>query len=153
MGFSKQEYWSGVPLPSPQFKAKHLYFSTKGTYHNRLLSQAGMKSQSSFVKLDIKKMYGNENQFYLFSIFYFSIENGVCVCMLIRFSHARLFLTPWTVALQAPQSVGFSRQEYWNGLSCPPLWDLPCPGIDPHLLHCTWDSFPTEPPGKPQNAI
>ena len=35
-------------------------------------------------------------------------------------SHVQLFATPWTVALQAPLSVGFSRQEYWSGLPCPP---------------------------------
>ena len=42
--------------------------------------------------------------------------------------------TPWTVACQAPLSVGFSRQEYWSGLSCPPPGDLPDPGIKPTSL-------------------
>ena len=40
----------------------------------------------------------------------------MCVCMLSCFSRIRLFVTPWTVALQAPLSMGFSRQEYWSGL-------------------------------------
>ena len=40
-----------------------------------------------------------------------------------------LFLTLWTIACQAPLSMGFSRQEYWSGLSCPPPGDLPDPGI------------------------
>ena len=39
--------------------------------------------------------------------------------------------TPWTVAHQAPLSMGFSRQEYWRGLPCPPAGDLPNPGIEP----------------------
>ena len=39
--------------------------------------------------------------------------------------------TPWTVARQAPLSMGFPRQEYWSGLSCPPPGDLPNPGIEP----------------------
>ena len=39
--------------------------------------------------------------------------------------------TTWTVACQAPLSVGFSRQEYWSGLPFPPLGDLPDPGIEP----------------------
>ena len=39
--------------------------------------------------------------------------------------------TPWTVACQAPLSMGFSRQEYWSGLSCPSPGDLPDPGIEP----------------------
>ena len=42
-----------------------------------------------------------------------------------------LFATPWTVAHQAPLSVGFSRQEYWSGLPCPPSGDLPDSGIKP----------------------
>ena len=42
-----------------------------------------------------------------------------------------LFLTLWTVALQAPLSMGSSEQEYWTGLPCPPAGDLPDPGIEP----------------------
>ena len=45
------------------------------------------------------------------------------------FSHVRLLATPWTVAHQAPPSMGFSRQEYWNGLPFPSPGDLPDPGI------------------------
>ena len=44
--------------------------------------------------------------------------------------HIRLFSTPWTVALQAPLSMGFSTQEYWSGLSFPPPEDLPNPGTE-----------------------
>ena len=44
-------------------------------------------------------------------------------------SCVRLFATLWTVAHQAPLSMGFSRQEYWSELPCPPPWDLPNPGI------------------------
>ena len=54
--------------------------------------------------------------------------------MLSRFSHVGLFVTPWTVAHQAPLSMGFSRQENWSGLSCPPPGDLPDPGIEPEPL-------------------
>ena len=46
-------------------------------------------------------------------------------------SCARLFVTSWTVAHQAPLSVGFSRQEYWGGLPSPPPGDLPNPGMEP----------------------
>ena len=46
-------------------------------------------------------------------------------------SRVRLFATPWTVARQAPLSMGFSRQEYWSGLPFPPPEDLPDPGIEP----------------------
>ena len=54
-----------------------------------------------------------------------------CARVLSRFSHARLSATPWTVARQAPLSMGFSRQEYSSGLPCPPPGDLPHPGIEP----------------------
>ena len=46
-------------------------------------------------------------------------------------SRVRLFVTPWTVAYQAPPSMGFSRQEYWSGLPFPSPGDLPDPGIEP----------------------
>ena len=46
-------------------------------------------------------------------------------------SCVRLFVTPWTVAHQAPLSVGFSSQEYWSGLPFPPPGDLPDPWIEP----------------------
>ena len=49
-------------------------------------------------------------------------------------SHVRLFATPWTVAPQAPLPMGFSRQEYWSGLLCPPPGDIPNPEIEPPSL-------------------
>ena len=48
-------------------------------------------------------------------------------------SDVRLSVTPWTIALQAPLFMGFSRQEYWSGLPFPPLGDLSDPGITPML--------------------
>ena len=50
--------------------------------------------------------------------------------MLSRFSCVGLFATLWTVAHQAPLSMGSSRQDYWSGLPCPPAGDLPGPGIE-----------------------
>ena len=54
--------------------------------------------------------------------------------VLSRFSHVQLFATPWTVAHQASLSIGFSRQEHWRRLPCPPPGDLPNPGIEPVSL-------------------
>ena len=62
--------------------------------------------------------------------------------------HVRLFVTPWIVALQAPLSMGFSRQEYWSGLPCPSPEDLPDPGREPRSPALQADSLPSEPPGK-----
>ena len=64
-------------------------------------------------------------------------------------SHVRLFATPWTVAHQAPLSMGFSRQEYWSGLPFPSPGDLPNPGIKPRCPSLQADALTSEPPGKP----
>ena len=64
------------------------------------------------------------------------------------FSLVRLFVTPWTVAHQAPLSMGFSRQEYWSGLPFPSPGDLPNPGIKPGSPALQADALPSEPPGK-----
>ena len=55
-------------------------------------------------------------------------------CMFSCFSNIRLFAVLWTVAHPAPLPMGFSRQEYWSGLPCPPLGDLPHPEIKPLFL-------------------
>ena len=49
-----------------------------------------------------------------------------------------LFATPWTVAHQAPLSMGFPRQEYWRGLPFPSPGIFPTQSSNPHLLHCSW---------------
>ena len=63
-------------------------------------------------------------------------------------SHVQLFATPWTVAYQAPPSMGFSRQESWSGLPFPSPGDLPDPGIEPRSLALQADALLSEPPGK-----
>ena len=54
------------------------------------------------------------------------------------------FMNSWTVACQAPLSMGFSRQEYWNGLPFPSLGDFPDSGIEPGSPALQADSLPTE---------
>ena len=58
-------------------------------------------------------------------------------------------MTPWTVARQAPLSIGFSRQEYCSGLPFPSLGDLPDPGIEPRSPALQADTLPFETPGEP----
>ena len=76
----------------------------------------------------------------------------MCVCASC-FIH--LFVTPWTIALQAPLTMEFSRQEYWSGLPFPTPGDLRYPGIEPEFSMSTVSPalggrfFTTEPPGKP----
>ena len=65
----------------------------------------------------------------------------VRACVLSHFSCARLFATLWTVARQAPLSMGFSRQELWGGLPFPTPGIFPTQGSNPrhfHLLHWQW---------------
>ena len=65
-------------------------------------------------------------------IFFFPIYlSHVYECMLSCFSPVLLFVTLWALARQDPLSMGFSRQEYWSGLSCPPPGDLANPKIKP----------------------
>ena len=61
-------------------------------------------------------------------------------------SHVQLSVTPWTVALQAPPSMEFSRQEYWSGSPFPSPEDLPDPGIEPGSLASQADALPSKPP-------
>ena len=68
---------------------------------------------------------------------------------LMQLSRVGLCATPWTVAYQAPLSMGFSRQEYWSGLPFPSPGDLPDPGIEPGSPALQTDALPSEPPGKP----
>ena len=63
-----------------------------------------------------------------------------------------LFVTPWTVARQAPLLMGFSRQEYWSGLPFPSPGDLPNPGIKPVSPVLAGKFFTTEPPEKPKEV-
>ena len=60
----------------------------------------------------------------------------------------RLFATPWTVAYQAPPSMGFSRQEYWSVLPFPSPGDLPDPRIEPRSPALEADTLTSEPPEK-----
>ena len=64
-------------------------------------------------------------------------------------SRVRLFATPWTLAYQDPQSMGFSRQEYWSGLPFPSPGDIPDQGIEPGSPALQADALPSEPPGSP----
>ena len=88
-GFSRQEYWSGLPVPSP-----------------RDLPDPGIESGSPASQAD---SLPSEPP-------YFACYIYIGICMLSHFNHAWLFVIIWTVACQAPLFMGFSRQEYWSGV-------------------------------------
>ena len=72
-----------------------------------------------------------------------------CMCVCVSHSVMSDSATSWTVAHQAPLSMGFSRQEYWSRLPCPSLGDPPNPGIESMSPALRVDSLPSEPQGKP----
>ena len=88
-------------------------------------------------------------------IFYVSV--GVCTCVCTQsLSHVGLFATPWTVAHQAPLSVGFSSQEYWSGLPFLSPGICLIQGSNPHLLPLLYwqvDSLPLSYLGSPCVSI
>ena len=141
MGFSRQEYWSALPcpalgdLPDPGIELTSLalagrFFTTSATWKVPL-------KQS----LCVLKARSDQDQDHVAS-------KELCARML---SHGQLSATPWTVACQAPLSMGLSRQEYWSGLPCPSPGDLPNPGIEPTSFvspALAGGFFTTEPPGN-----
>ena len=81
-----------------------------------------------------------------------SVLLSTCVCVHCHFSRVQLFATLWTVACQTPLSMGFSRQECWSGLPCPPPGDLLTQKSNLRLLsllHWQAGSLPLVPSGKP----
>ena len=116
MGFPRQEYWNGLPFPSPGD-----------------LADPGIEPMSPA----------------------FTIEPpGKTYTMMGSGSVAKWYstlATPWTVACQAPLSMGLSRQEYWSGLPFPSPGDLADPGIEPLSPPLAGIFFITKLPGKPRN--
>ena len=94
---------------------------------------------SSLVELDYMLVCSTPHHVFLWHSVYF---------LFICFSHVWLFATLWTVAGQAPLSMGFSKQEYWSGLPCPPPGNLLHPGIEPTSLALAGEFFIAEPLGK-----
>ena len=136
--FSHHIYWDATGLW--QFLSLNLLFKTLARW--RILVRYFADSLSIWVCL----------VFFLWLDF----RSWVCACVLNHFSHVQLFVTLWTVAHQAPLSMGFSRQEYWSGLPCSPPGDLPDTGIKPCfscLLHWQVGSLLLVPPGKPHGFV
>ena len=128
MEFSRQEYWSGLPCPPPGD-----------------LSDTGLKSES-FMSPALA------GRFFTTSATWEAHFNSLKVKVNLL-SCVRLFATPWRVAYQALQSMGFSRQEYWSGLPFPSPGALPNPGIKPGSPALQTDALPSEPLGKPFNSL
>ena len=76
------------------------------------------------------------------------------MCVVVQsLNHAGIFVTPQTVAHQAPLSVGFPGKEYWSGLPCSPPGGLPKPGGESHISRIADELFTAEPLGKPSPLL
>ena len=80
------------------------------------------------------------------------VHKSLCCCCLLAKSCLTLW-TPWTIACQAPLSMGFPRQEYWSRLPYPSPGDLPNPGIKPMHPALACGFFMTKPPGKSHKSF
>ena len=160
MEFSRQEYWSGLLFPSPGYLPHPGIKPRSPTLQRESLSLSYQGSppppdKASFPlnlshpfptpRFSHMRMSLNNRSFLSTkNVLLNSNTSGACACVLSHLSHVWLFVTPWTVALQAPLSMGFSRWEYWSGSPCPPPGELPYPGSNPSrlcFLHCQADSF------------
>ena len=90
---------------------------------------ASVQSEQAFCTILVYRSKGLFN-----SDYFHKGKMIVCAHALSHFSRVRLCAILWTIAHQAPLSLGFSRQEYWSGVSCPPPGDLPDSGIEPMSL-------------------
>ena len=129
---------------------REMKIKTAVNYHLTLVKQAIIKNYAYY------KHFVSIYIYHIFWIFHLS-TNTVAVpvpfllwmCVFLVTSVMSHSVTPWTVACQAPLSMGLSRQEYWNGLSFPSAKDLPEPEIKSVAPALAGGFFTTEPPGNP----
>ena len=126
MEFSRKEYWSGLPFPTP-----------------RSLPDPGIKFLSLASPVLAGGFFTTESPGKPFEHIGGGWVTKSCLTL----------ATPWTVAYQAPLSMGFSSQKYWSGLPFPFLGDLPDPGFKPRSSAMQADSLPTELQGKPFEQV
>ena len=124
IGFSKQEYWRGLSFPFPGYLTDPEIECGCLTFHVCSLPRVTRKP-----------------------------FNRVKAWKHQSFSRVRLFATPWTVAHQAPLSIGFSRQEYWSRFPSPSPRDLPDPGMEPRSPALQTDSLPLSHQGSTFNRV
>ena len=149
MGFSRQEYWSGLPFPSPVDLTGWVGVAPSLCPLSLSLSHTHTHTHTHVCHMGLVNKYYNNNSYFvkqlsLLSPFFFH-SSPSCSCypvfpiapfintmsMVILLTSVWFFATQWPVALQAPLSMGCSRQEHWSVLPFPPPGDLPDPGIEP----------------------
>ena len=126
-----------ICFPNIDSKAKNNMMEKPGRYHlyqeieGNILSNDTNWNSAHLIRCNVKNIS---------SLLWY------CCRKVKLLSYVRLFVTPWIVAHQAPQSMKFSRQEYWSGLPFPSSGEPRSPTL--------WaDALPSEPPGKPDIAV
>ena len=157
MAFSMQEYWSGQSfsssgnLPNPEIKLK-----------SPTLQADSLQSEPPGKPIPVLYIHSLVLlfRFHIWIISYriclylgnisFSFMAKLYPILYVCVAHVQitsvvswLFVTLWTVPCQAAPSIGFSWQEYWSGLPCPPPGDLPNPGLKPTSLVLAGGFFTT----------
>ena len=144
LGCSKNILKSSVPFPHITLVTKFFWFYL--LYVNFIVFHCQYHSRTSSASIWIITITGRrlaQTLLFISPVLFHTIP-----CMLSH-CHVQLFEIPRTLAHQAPQSMGFSRQEYWNELPFSSPGDLPNPGIEPRSRTLQVDSLPAEPQGKP----
>ena len=172
MEFPRQEYWSGLPFPSPgdlpdsgiklrspQWQADSLPLSHEGSPSRQITQLLCCKNEDKGFLLD-----GNDFRFYSANQVLCDLRKLILpwnvflhlLLLLLLLSHWVLldpFATPWTIARQASLSMGFPRQEYWNGLPFLSAGNLPKSGIEFTSSACQADSPGLSHLGSPSSSI
>ena len=135
ISFSLQQYWMWLLLASPR-----AHLGAGGCQGSCLIESLISRAQlCSYRKSETSQPLPGQ----------ISTRCNQHVCVLSHYNLVRLFATPWTVAHQASLSMGFFRQGYWSGLSCPSPRDLPDPGIKSGSPALRTDSLLNEFPSPP----
>ena len=102
---------------------------SRNVIHHLILLMASSQKEVKHItgELQLCLWWESENPYYIIMLYTQEYNIVLCCAVLHRFSCVRLCAILWSVAHQAPLSMGFSRQEYWSGLLCPPPGDLPYP--------------------------
>ena len=158
MGFSREEYWSGLPCPPPGDLPKSgidlismpsfWLWRQGGSLHCRWVHYHWATWKLQCIQLSQLLNY----TVYMAIAFTYKYATIVSAHSL---SCVQIFAALWTIAHQAPLSMGFSRQEYWNRVSFPTPGDLPNSGIEPSSLvspTLAGRLFILAPPGKPHTS-
>ena len=124
MGFSRQQYWSGLPFPSPMHESEKSVIPSCPTHSDPMDCSLPGSSTHGIFQARV-------------------LEWGAIA------SHVQFFATPWTVACRAPLSMGILQARILDWLPCPPPGDLPNAGVESMSPALLADSLLSEPPGKP----